>query len=462
MAGCRAHAEAPRRQVHRGAGYAHGVGGPGTSEPAPDSHTIDRGDARRRVVVVVDPYGPSATSHGSLAPGVDPWPPGVTGTAVDGASRSTLGWWGSTIVVGLGAFFMGLFALWQASYISHKTVAETADKWDGVWYYEISQHGYLSVLPKPGGPYAADRPAFFPGLPLLEHVTHEVLGGSPGRTILFLGAIGLIVSCLVFRAFVGHMFDDAVAWRATILFAFFPGAYVFIYGYSELLAIPLAILTLYAIRRRWYLLAGVATLAATGTWLLGGALVVSLLIAAGRELLDARHAHRRDWRHVASAAVSPFLGVGGLVGYMVFLYERTGDFFAFMAAERIGWGNTVTLAHPYDVLRAFFAHPLGPPWTTDDGVGVIVLGACLVYLAVDGRRRLRAEEIAFAAIVLLAWLFTSNTGAWFRFVLMAFPLVALVAARIDRRFVPVLACACAALFGVLVVLFGTPAFTFAP
>ncbi len=443
------------RAERRGPGYAQRVDGAGSPGPARDD--LARGHADSVVGA-----GGAAVVAGLPATSIPATSIPATSSSHEGAGRTTWGWWGSTTIVALGAYAMGLVALWQAAYITHATVAATADKWDGAWYYEISRLGYVSALPRPGGAYAALRPAFFPGLPLVEHVTHAVVGGPPARSILLLGAIALVASCLLFRALVARMFDEAAAWRATILFAFFPGGYVFIYGYSELLEIPLALLVLYAIRRRWYVLAGVATLAATGTRLLGVALVVALMIAAVREVLAGPAGSAQERRHVAAALASPLVGAAGLVGYMVFLKERTGRFLTFVTAERVGWRNTVDVAAPYHALLAFFAHPLGPPWTTVDGIGVIVVGVSIVYLAVGGRRWLRLEELAYAVLVLLAWLCTSNTGAWFRFVLAAFPLIALVGARLDGRYVPALACLGAALLGILVVLFGTPAFTFAP
>ena len=370
-------------------------------------------------------------------------------------------WTVTTTLVAGGAFSMGIVALWTASFVAHSSLAATADRWDGSWYYRISQLGYVSALPRTASQVAALRPAFFPGLPLVERAVHAAVGGPPAATILLVGAAGLVASCLLVRAFVALVFGEEAAWRATVLFAFFPGAYVFVFGYSELLEIPLAVLALYALRRRWYLLAGIATAAATGTRLLGIALVASLVVAAGREMVRARRAERPEWPHLVASALSPLIGISGLAGYMAYLHERTGSFLAFETAERVGWHNSVSVAEPFDALRAFVRQPLGAPWVTVDAAGVVVVVACLVFLVVGGWRRLDAEEAVYAAAVLLAWLFTSNTGAWFRFVLSAFPVVALLGARLGWRSSAVLACAGAALLGILVVLFGS-AVAFSP
>ncbi len=367
----------------------------------------------------------------------------------------------TTSCVAVGSFVAGLVALWAASAIAHAPLAATALRWDASWYYRISRLGYSSALPTSPTQYAAIRPAFFPGLPLVERAVHWLVGGPPAATTLLVGALGLLASCLALRALVERFFDADAAWRATVLFAFFPGAYVFVMGYSEALAIPLAIFTLYAVRRRWYLVAGATTALATGTRLLGVALVAALAVAAARELLVALHAGRARWPRLVSAVASPVLGLGGLAGFMVYLHQRTGSFLAFEKAERIGWHNTVSFAQPYDWFRAFAAHPLVVPWVTVNAAGVVVIVSCLVLLALVGWRHLSGEEMAYSVVVLLAWLFTSNTGAWFRFVLSAFPVVVLLALRLPRRAYPVVACAGAMLLAILVVLFGS-ASTFSP
>jgi hypothetical protein len=81
------------------------------------------------------------------------------------------------------------------------------------------------------------------------------------------------------------------------------------------------------------------------------------------------------------------------------------------------------------------------------------VAACLVLVVWD--RRTRLEEKGYAVVILLAWLFTANGGAWFRFVKSAFPVLVVAAARLGERWYPVAACAGAALLGVLIVLFGS-------
>lgn len=375
-------------------------------------------------------------------------------------------WTTETVGVAGAAFATGLIALWAASWINKSSLDATAVRWDGTWYYRISGLGYVSRLPRSPTDYAAIRPAFFPGLPILEHGVHSVIGGLPSNTTLLIGAVGLVASCLLLRALVALRFGEEVAWRAAVVLAFFPGGYVFFFGYSEALFIPLAIAAVYALRRRWYLLAGIMTAMATGTRVLGVALVVACAIAAIRELLlawnvgalrpaGAETTERPvSWYRLVTALASPVIGLGGIVAFMVYLHHKTGSYLAFMTAERIGWSNTVSFTEPYHAFKYFVEAPFATPFVTVDVIGIVVVVACLVLLGLH-LRRLGLEEVAFAAVILFAWLFTTNTGAWFRFVESAFPVVTAAAIHLDRRWYPVVACAGAAVLGILIVLFGT-------
>ncbi len=387
------------------------------------------------------------------------------------ASRSTPGLWQlldaaalwarvrwtlSTTAVAASSFFLGLVAIWAAAWMSHHSVAQTTVQWDGTWYYFISQHGYVHALPTAANQYNALRAAFFPGLPFVERVVHDIVGGSPARTTLLVGGVGLVVSCLLLRVLVARMFGDEVAWRSVVVFAFFPGAYVFLLGYSEALEIPLAILVLYALRRRWYLVAGVATAVATGTRLTAVALVAACVVGAVREVA-AQHAAivrtRATVFRLVTAIAAPIIGLGGLVAYMVFLHQRTGSYLAFNTAERVGWHNSLDFAEPFRAIQAFADNPFSIPYQTMNALGTVAILACLALLGIDGLRRLRLEETIYAAIILLAWMFTSNTGAWFRFAESAFPVLILLALRLGQRWYPVVACAGATILGILLMFF---------
>lgn len=370
-------------------------------------------------------------------------------------------WFTTTLSVTVGSFFFGVIGEWAASYIVHVPFASSAFVWDSHWYYAISQTGYVSGLPTSPDDAGPLRDAFFPGLPLLERGVHDVVGGSPLRTTMLIGFVGLLASCLLLRLLVSSMFGEDAGWRATVLFAFFPGSYVFFFGYSEAIFIPLAIVVLYALHRRWYLLAGLASALASGTRLLGVALVFACAIAALLEFWAPRRHRRPQWPRLAAAGSSPVIGLTGVVAFVLYLHARTGSFTAIFKAERVGWHNRFSISEPYDAFKAFADHPLVAPWVTLDAIGTIVVVGCFVWLAVEGWKRLPLAQIGFTVVILLAWLFTTNTGAWFRFVETAFPVLSLMGFRLGQRWYPVFACAGAALLGILVVLF-TAHGTFAP
>ncbi len=360
-------------------------------------------------------------------------------------------WMAPTAVVGMTSWFVGFLGLWAGSYIVKSSISGAALRWDSDWYYRISQTGYPNRVATSATDTEGLRTAFFPGLPIVENLVHRVVGGSPDHTTFVVGFLALVVSCVILRALVAFDFGEEVARRVVVMFAFFPGAYVFVLGYSEALAIPLAMFTLYALRRRWLVVAGlVAGLAAT-TRLLGAALVISCLVGAVRELRgdDVRRPGR-----VVAAVASPVLALWGIAAYLLYLKVHTGHAMAFETAERIGWNNTASLLAPLSALRAFVDSPFTTPADTVNALGVVALCAGLFFLGVS---RLRLEDKAFAAAILLVWLFTTNAGigAWFRFVELAFPLVVATAVRIPSARQPPLVAFFAGGLGILVVLFAT-------
>lgn len=379
--------------------------------------------------------------------------------------RSTAGWVLSTLAIATASYLMALVALWVGDRLTHRPMGIVAVGWDTAWYYALSQTGYprfassqAALLARIHGHHPAVlRPAFFPGLPIVERVVHAVVGGPPSHTTLLVGFAGLAASCLLLRLFLGSALGDAVAWRAMTVFAFFVGAYVFVMAYSEAVEIPLAIGTLYLLRRRWYLLAGLVAAAATATRLTGLAVVAACAAAAARELYSAMAA-RQAGRPVrlaplVSAVACPVIGLAGLAGFELYLHSRTGSYDSIQTAERLGWGNTATLAAPYRALKAFVVHPGGEPFQTIDAIGVVVVAACLVLLVLDGPKRLGLEATVYAGVVLLAWEFTTNTGAWFRFVESAFPVLVLVVVRLGPRWYPAFVAAGAFALGIFLVMF---------
>jgi len=351
--------------------------------------------------------------------------------------------------VAVASTAVGLLAFLIAATITKLPVSYTAFRFDTTWFYRIAEHGYLQRQPSGPTDYGGLRVAFFPGLPLVERAVHAVIGGGPALTTVLVGAIGLVASCLVLWSLVARDWDEGAAWRSVVLLAFFPGAYVFSMAYSEALAIPLAIATLWALRRRWFLVAGLAA-ALAGTMRLDSVvLVVVCAVAAGRQLLE----KDRSTRSVVSAVASPFVAAAGLLGYMIYLKSATGGFFTFSTAEKLGWGDHLSLWAPFHQLRLLAEHGVhSTPVVIMNGTGVIAVVIALgLVIAVS----MPLEYKVFAIGVLGTWLVTTDHGAWVRYVEFAFPVIVAVAVKVPEKVLLPMVGVCAATLGVLIVLFAS-------
>jgi hypothetical protein len=395
----------------------------------------------------------ASTDEGPPEVPESPAPPGAESEPRQGGSKrsvsTVLGREVGLVAVAAASIAIGLLGFSTAALITKLPVSYTAFRFDTTWFYRISQHGYLHRIPTSPTDYGGLRVAFFPGLPLLERVVHDVIGGGPVHTTLFVGAAGLAVSCMVLWSLVARDWDERVAWRAVILLAFFPGAYVFPLAYSEAVAIPLAIATLWALRRRSFLIAGVAAGLAGTVRLNAVVLIAVCAVAAVRQL-----AERDRPRGVAARAIAcPVLAALGVLGYLGYLRSSTGHTFAFSIAEKLGWGDRISVWAPFHDLRLFFDSGFhGSPDVIMHGTGVIVVVVALVFVAAAS---MPLEYKVLGIGILASWLVTTDSGAWFRYVEFAFPVIIAAAAKIPDKVLAPVAGVCAGALAVLVILFAS-------
>ncbi len=328
-------------------------------------------------------------------------------------------------VIGIASLSMavGMAAIAAGAGASGRPLLSFAGRWDDTWFFDIASGGYAHRLPT--GPFDV-RPllfAFFPGLPLVLRTFHPAFGGADGVDALIVGFVCLVASCLLLWSLVSTEWGAAIGRRAVLLFAFFPGAFVFALCYSEALAIPLGMASLLSLRRRWYAAAGLFA-AFAGTVRLASLALVPACAAVA--VVEAR-------RSAGPARVRPFaaplLAVTGFAGYLVFMAGRTGDAMAFAVAERIGWRDWFSLIAPYDHLRSLVDHPSSTEfWFSTIGIAA-VLSAILLLVRV----RMPLEHAVYGITVLAIWLFTTNSGTFLRSVELGFPVFVALAVAIPDR-----------------------------
>ena len=143
-------------------------------------------------------------------------------------------------------------------YVAHATRQQPAHsgwvQWDAQWFIATAEHGYPYKL-FPNRAYSTT--AFFPLYPALIRLL--TLTGLPvDAAALLIPNVAFLGALYYLYRLVRLDYSPAVATRAIWLLAVFPTAVVFFIPYTESLYVLLAVLTLWHLRRRQWLAAGIA------------------------------------------------------------------------------------------------------------------------------------------------------------------------------------------------------------
>lgn len=284
--------------------------------------------------------------------------------AVDPAPRARL----ASLVAGTCAEATTAALLWLVQVVLVDAVArghgstlrDAFTQWDAQWMLRIAEHGYagFTYTSDPTEPTIYQSVAFFPGYPTVVRIV-----AAP------LAVFGVDDATLIAAVVASAMASLALAWGAAALalemwtratgreaglaasVAVSVGAAVVVFGapmsvvywmpYSESTFTALAVWALVAMIRDRYGVAGVPVLAAGVTRLTGGALVVTLAIAAVVELV-------KYWRRRGTltprpfpwaAAAAPVVGSLGSAGYLAWAGDQTSSAGGYFAIQDRGWGS---------------------------------------------------------------------------------------------------------------------------
>jgi hypothetical protein len=396
-----------------------------TSASTTETHTTDD--------VVVD-YDDTTTPRGSAS--------------LDWSSlRYIAGWY---VLSRCAVLLLAQAAVWANSPVS---VYNALTGWDSSWYGGIATHGYPSSA---HGSPRGNIWAFFPAWPALLHVAHVVAGGSWQRNAIALNFVLGFTAALCLWLVVANVFDRPVADRTVVLFLFMPSAFTLSMAYTESLFITVSALCLYALRRKWWLVAGLAAAVASGTRIPGIVLVACCAWAAGAELVRGRG----RGRYVALLA--PLLAPMGLVGFMAVVRAKVGNATEFLSAEKVWnnrprWGMTVV-----DIMRRVLLS--SSRWSSPGPLAVAILvlfvAAGFVFMFLQ-RDRIPFTWWIFAVGIVAFAIAPRIVGP--RYLLPAFPPVAALIARLPVRWFVVVVATSAAMMSVLTMLsFGAGGYRMAP
>jgi hypothetical protein len=318
--------------------------------------------------------------------------------------------------------------------------------WDGGWYILAAQHGWPHAVPMSGGWPAYSTLAFFPAFPLSIRAVH-VLGMSWIFSGFVTSLIFQVAMVILLWQLVKEVWGEGVADRGMMIFLFSPGAVAFALIYSEPMLFAAAAACLLALRRRLWLVAGLAAAVGTAVRPVGVALIACCAWEAARAIRE-----RREWSSLAAPLLSP-LGIAGWMGY---LWAHTGSLFTWLKAEK-AWDDSFD---PFTLIKRFFFHevthtgqPL-PRFLPEAGALF-----CIVALVLLWKAKGPALFFVYSLVVVFIAASSKIVGLRPRLVETAFPLVLVFGYWLKGTlYTVVLACSGVALGGLLLLSLTSPRF----
>ncbi len=288
---------------------------------------------------------------------------------------------------------------------------------DSAWYLSAAIHGYAAHVDVA----VKNTTGFFPAFPMAIRLVHTVLP-LPWVVIgVLVDSLFEVGAVLAVAAVARQVLDERSAERGVVLFALFPGAYIFTEIYSEPLFLLAAALCLYGLYRRWWIVAGLAAALAGATRPTGIILAVCCAFVALREIRA-----RRAW----SSLLAPVLAPTGFVAFLVFLWIRTGSALTYAHTQDVAFSQRPSLtAIPNQIRNAIEGTP------RRDAVYIIMLvvGIVGVVLLVRLRPRVPTEWLIYSALSIAVNLPSAHVGYRPRFALLTFPAIIGLGPRLRGR-----------------------------
>ena len=284
------------------------------------------------------------------------------------------------------------------------------------WLIGIARDGYEKR------PFANETEynwVYFPLYPLLLRAAAYVTGGYDLTGMFLSSLLFLPALFLLHKTVLAFGFDEGTADRTCFYIAAYPTSYFFSLPMAESLFLCLTVGSFYAATRERWWLAGVLGALASATRPTGVLLLPALLLFYWER-------HGFKWR---PSVLGTLLIPVGLLTFMVYLYQITGNAFAFVDAQ-VAWGRHTTffLVPLYDYL--FNSLEISRPWyfiSLHFAAGVLALLCGLVLLK---WRRWSLGFYILAGVILP--LSTYNMNSLARYVMTLFP-VFIVLAVMGRR-----------------------------
>jgi hypothetical protein len=349
---------------------------------------------------------------------------------------------GAVALAAVGSRFLTVFAYLAAASTGapHMFVV-----WDAQHYLRISMAGYPRTLQR--APTHGSDWAFFPLFPIGVYAVHWLTSLSPAWSGLALNSAADVMLGVALWRLSTAVLDRRSAMWANILFWFFPGSAVLSMNYSEPLFLAFAASSLWLLRERRWLMAGVTAALSLTARPAGAAVAAACLVAAVGAI---RSDH--EWRSVVAPVLAPI----GLMSFIVYSSARTGHWNEWLRAQA-EWHQSIDFS---EKLPSMLAHGVTRSTVLRPELIALTLGLAffVVVLGVSWRQlgRLPAPLLAYFVVTVVMTFGSSHVSAKPRFVLVMLPIFFALGSRLRGWAAPIVASAEASMLPILLFLYVTP------
>jgi hypothetical protein len=313
---------------------------------------------------------------------------------------------------------------------------------DGVHYLRLAQSGYSS----------ASSQAFFPLYPLLVKFLNllpkdptldpRVFVDPTYFYTAFILSNGLFVAALYYLYKLFRLdYSEKITTLSIVLLLVFPTSFYFGAIYTESLFLLLSVLSLYMVRKKNYLAAGIFAGFASATRILGLALFVAVAIEL---LLDIRGKKilvksKEFIKSIAGVLLAPW----GTLAYMIYLKVNFGDWFYFLTvqplfgAERSAKPFILLPQVIYRYIKIFLSNTV-PVLQRLTAVNEFLMTLVPLTLLIVFFKKLRISYLLFILICILVPTMTGTFSSMPRYALMSFLLFPLIVEKIGKYYKPLL------------------------
>ncbi|MFD7592201.1 glycosyltransferase family 39 protein [Kitasatospora sp. NPDC059812] len=305
--------------------------------------------------------------------------------------------------------------------------------WDGVWYQRIAENGYdPQLLPMHGWPLASyyeNSAAFFPLYPWLMRLVGAVTGLGPYGSGIAVSVIASLVAAAGIFAIAERLGGFRAGVIAAVIWGLFPGSGVEWAVYSDSLFVALSAWACYCVMTRHWLTAGVLALVAGLNRPTAAALIAAVSIAALVALI-----RRTDGvaRPLTAMLITPW----GLIGYVVWVGYRMGDWGGYFKLQRGAWNRyfdagASTVRTVMDVITGHWNFWQSNP--VPDLIAIALLMALPGLLVLLWRTRPPLVLVVYTVLTIATALSSNQIfGNISRYLLPAFPLFIGLAVALRR------------------------------